>query len=148
MTQAFEIVGKFDQPSDCQKLLYAPLAQAFTYRQTQVYLVEYEGDTKALEAFVGQVLQDPITQDLRDGSSAAFSEAAFVLEYGMKAGALDLEKETILNYFRGLKQPGFQITRLTLRTRLYVFGEHASAEPLIRDVCNAAIHTWEVRPAA
>jgi hypothetical protein len=148
MTQAFEIVGKFEQPSDCQKLLYAPLAQSLTYRQTQVYQVEFEGDAKALEAFVRQVLLDPITQELRDGSSSAFAEAAFVLEYGMKAGALDLEKETILGYYRGLKNPGFEIKRLTLRTRIHVFGSNASEAPFVRDICNAAVHTWDVRRAA
>lgn len=148
MTQAFEILGKFDQESDCQKLLYAPLGRRLTYRETTVYRVEFEGDAAALEAFVRQVLLDPISQTLRDASTPAFSAASFVLEYGMKGGALDLEKETILGYFRTLENPGFTILKLTLRRRVHVFGDDAPDAPFVRDICNPAIHTWEVRRAA
>jgi len=144
MTQFFEILGKFDHEGDCQKLLYAPLTAKLTYRETTLYKVEYEGDAAALEAFVRQVLLDPITQTLRDGSSSAFDKAAFVLEYGMKGGALDLEKETILSYWRTLEAPGFQIQRLTLRRRIYVFGVDAAPSQFVRDIVNPAIHTHEV----
>jgi hypothetical protein len=101
-----------------------------------------------LEAFVRQVLLDPISQEIRDATTPAFEKAAFVLDYGMKGGALDLEKETILGYFRSLQNPGFTITRLTLRKRIYVFGDNAPDAPFVRDICNPAIHTWEVRRAA
>lgn len=145
MTQLFEILGKFDRESDCQKLLYAPLPHKLTYRETTVYKVDFEGDAPALAAFVGKVLLDPISQEMRDGSAQAFEKPAFVLEYGMKGGALDLEKEMILNYYRTLQEPGFQIQKLTLRKRIYVFGEGATSAPFVRDICNPAIHTWEVR---
>lgn len=148
MTQLFEILGQFDRESDCQKLLYAPLQQKLSFRETTVYKVDYEGDAAALEGFVRQVLLDPISQTLRDGATPAFEKAAFVLEYGMKGGALDLEKETILAYYRSLSSPGFQINRLMLRKRIYVFGENAPDAPFVRDICNPAIHTWEVRRAA
>ena len=148
MTQAFEILGKFDHESDCQKLLYAPLTQKLTFRDSNVYRVDYEGDSAALEAFVSQVLLDPISQEMRDATTPAFEKAAFVLDYGMKGGALDLEKETILGYFRSLSNPGFTITKLTLRKRIYVFGENAPDAPFVRDICNPAIHTWEVKRAA
>ncbi len=148
MTQLFEILGQHDHESDCQKLLYAPLTQKLTYRETTLYKVDFEGDAAALEAFVRQVLLDPISQTLKDGSSNTFEKAAFVLEYGMKGGALDLEKETILGYYRTLENPSFQISRLTLRKRIYVFGKDAPEAPFVRDICNPAIHTWEVRRAA
>ena len=148
MTQLFEILGQFDHESDCQKLLYAPLPRQLTFRETALYKVDFEGDAAALEAFVRQVLLDPISQQLRDGATPAFGHAAFTLEYGMKAGALDLEKETILNYYRALETPGFTISRLTLRKRIYVFGAEADAAPFVRDICNPAIHTWEVLKAA
>lgn len=148
MTQLFEILGQFDRESDCQKLLYAPLQQKLSFRETTVYKVDYEGDAAALEGFVRQVLLDPISQTLRDGATPAFEKAAFVLEYGMKGGALDLEKETILAYYRSLSSPAFQINRLMLRKRIYVFGENAPDAPFVRDICNPAIHTWEVRRAA
>lgn len=145
MTQFFEILGKFDRESDCQKLLYAPLPHKLTYRETTLYRVDFEGDTSALETFVSKVLLDPISQEVRDGSGQAFEKPAFILEYGMKGGALDLEKEMILNYYRSLQEPGFTLQKLTLRKRIYVFGEGATSAPFVRDICNPAIHTWEVR---
>jgi hypothetical protein len=145
MITTFEILGKFDKESDCQKLLYAPLATPLKYRETQCYKIEHEGDAKALEGFVRKVLLDPISQELRDDGNSSFPQSAFVLEYGMKGGALDLEKETILGYYRSLENPGFDLKKLTLRKRIYVTGEGAKPEPFIRDVCNPAIHTWEVR---
>lgn len=144
LNTTFEILGKLDTESDCQKLLYAPLPQPLKYRETQCYRIEHDGDAKALEAFVRKVLLDPISQELRSDGQPSVPNAAFVLEYGMKGGALDLEKETILNYYRSLPDPGFDLKKLTLRKRIYVTGEGARPEPFIRDVCNPAIHSWEV----
>jgi hypothetical protein len=147
--RSFEVVGLFDQDADCHKLLYAPLSEPLTYRETVCYEFEFEGDEAALEAFVLATLVDPISQEARDGAGGpAFPNAAFVLEYGMKGGALDLEKEAVLAYHRGLESPGFTIQRLVLRRRLYVSGAGAKPEPFIRDVCNPAIHTWQTRPIA
>ena len=148
MTQHFEITGKFDTESDCHKLLYAPLATPLKYRETQCYIVDYDGDAAALKAFVSKVLLDPISQVLHEGDALVFPGSKFVLEYGMKGGALDLEKETILQYYRTLKEPGFTITKLTLRKRVYVFGDAADPAPFVRDVVNPAIHTSRVIQAA
>ena len=144
LNTTFEILGKFDLESDCQKLLYAPLSNPLTHRETQCYRVEFDGDAAAATGFVKRVLFDPISQELRDDGRPAFPKAAFALEYGMKGGALDLEKETILGYYRALESPGFDLQKLTLRKRIYVFGEGADPAPFIRDVCNPAIHTWEI----
>ena len=144
LTSTFEILGKFDTESDSQKLLYAPLSKPLTYRETQCYRLDFEGESAAASAFVGQVLLDPISQELKEGGAPLFPTAAFVLEYGMKGGALDLEKETILGYYRAQPEPGFELSKLTLRKRVYVFGAGADPAPFIRDVCNPAIHTWEV----
>ena len=38
--------------------------------------------------------------------------------------------------------------KLTLRKRVYVFGEGADPAPFVRDVVNPAIHTHEVLKAA
>lgn len=140
----FEILGKFDHESDCQKLLYAPLTKPLKFRETQCYRAEYDGDDAAALDFVRRVLLDPISQEMRSDGAAAFPNAAFILEYGMKGGALDLEKETILGYYRALASPGFELKKLTLRKRIYVFGEGADPAPFVRDVCNPAIHTWDV----
>lgn len=148
MTQIFEILGKFDTESDCHKLLYAPHPLPLTYREGRVYKIDFEGDEAALNAFVQRVLIDSISQEAKTGGALAFDKAAFVLEYGMKAAALDLEKEMILNYYRGTPNPGFELTKLTLRTRIYVFGEGAEPTSFVRDIVNPAIHTHEVLKAA
>ena len=148
MQATFEIVGKFETQSDCHKLLYAPLSLPLKYREHVCYKIDFTGDAGALKQFVEKVLLDPISQDLHEGGTPVWKEAAFVLEYGMKGGALDLEKETILGYFRTLKNPSFHIDKLTLRKRIYVFGEGADPAPFVRDVVNPAIHTHEVLKAA
>jgi hypothetical protein len=144
MPQAiFEVTGKFESESSAQKLVYAPLSAPLTYRETQCYKVEYEGAGEELETFVRKVLLDPISQSLTVGGVPLWP-AKFILEYGMKAAALDLEKETILEYLRGLSDPGFSVTKLTLRRRVYVFGEGAEPEPFVRDMVNPAIHSSEL----
>ena len=148
MTTTFEITGKFDTESDCHKLLYNPLTKPLKYRETQCYKMDFEGDAEAMKAFVHKVLFDPISQDAHEGGELLFPRAAFVLEYGMKGAALDLEKEMILNYYRTLTNPGFTLTKLTLRKRIYVFGKGAEPEQFVRDVVNPAIHTHEVLRAA
>lgn len=147
MTESFEILGKFDTEANCHKVLYAPVEHPWTYRETQVYQVDFEGDAEALRAFVREVLLDPISQELHAADETLYPEAAFVLEYGMKGGALDLEKETILNYYRSLPEKAFDLQKLTLRRRVHVFGEGADPEPFVRDICNPAIHTWSVKQA-
>ncbi|MDB6006257.1 MAG: hypothetical protein JWR15_3244 [Prosthecobacter sp.] len=148
MTQIFEILGKFDSESDCHKLLYAPHPLPLKYREGRVYKIEFEGDEAALQAFVDKVLIDSISQEARIGGQPAFEKASFVLEYGMKGAALDLEKEMILNYYRSTENPGFELKKLTLRTRIYVFGQGAEPGQFVRDIVNPAIHTHEVLKAA
>lgn len=147
VTQVFEILGKFDTESDCHKLLYAPHPLPLKYREGRVYKIEFEGDETALNAFVQRVLIDSISQEARTGGQPAFEKASFVLEYGMKGAALDLEKEMILNYYRSTPNPGFELKKLTLRTRIYVFGQGAEPEQFVRDIVNPAIHTHEVLAA-
>lgn len=148
MQAIFEIVGKFETRSDCHKLLYAPLTQDLKYREHVCYKIDYTGDATALKQFVSTTLLDPISQELHEGGAPIWKDAQFVLEYGMKGGALDLEKEMILTYYRTLQNPGFTIDKLTLRKRVYVFGEGADPAPFVRDVVNPAIHTYEVLKAA
>jgi hypothetical protein len=144
VTTTFEIIGKFDTEGDCQKLLYAPPPKPLRFRETQCYKVEYEGDEAALRSFVATVLCDSISQDMKQGGDAQWKDAAFILEYGMKGAALDLEKETIASYYHRLEAPGFELKKLALRKRIYVFGEGADPAPFVRDVVNPAIHTHQV----
>lgn len=147
MREIFEISDRFIEAGDANHLLYEPLGGGLTYRRTRRYEIEFEGDKAALEAFVRKTLLDPISQELHEGEAPALSGHAFALEYGMKPGALDLEKEAILSYYRGIPSPGFELKELRIRQRVYLFGgKGEESERFVRDLCNAAIHQWNVLP--
>lgn len=139
-----EIISKYEGGGDCAELLYAPLDADLTFRQTQVYHLEFTGDAAAAEKFVRDVLFDPFSEEIHLGGGEAIDSPKFTLEFGMKPGALDLEKEAIVGYYSNLDSPAFTLESLTLRQRIYVFGEGADPAPFVRDVVNPAIHTWEV----
>ena len=148
MTKTYEIAGKFETEGNAQSLLYAPPRHPLTFRKTTRYFFDYEGSETELDTFVSTVLVDPISQEEHHDGAPLWPNAAFILDYGMKGGALDLEKEQILSYYRTLKNPGFTIYQLTLKTRLYVFGEGAEPAQFVRDIVNPAIHTHDVLKAA
>lgn len=145
MRELFEISDRYIEPGDANGLLYEPLDGGVTFRRTRRYEVEFDGDKAAMEAFVKKTLFDPISQEFHEGEAPALEGYAFVLEYGMKPGALDLEKEAILTYYRGIEDPGFVCKNLTIRQRIYLFGARSEdSDRFIRDICNAAIHNWSV----
>lgn len=147
MREIYEISDRFLSPGDANGLLYEPLAGGLTYRRTRRYELEYEGDKSAMEAFVRKTLLDEISQELHLGEDAALKGYSFALEYGMKPGALDLEKEAILSYYRGIPTRGFELKDLRIRQRIYLFGGKGDESGrFVRDLCNAAIHQWNVLP--
>lgn len=147
MREIYEISDRFIEAGDANGLLYEPLAGGLTYRRTRRYHLEFEGDTAAMEAFVRKTLLDEISQELHAGEDAALTGYGFALEYGMKPGALDLEKEAILSYYRGIPSPGFELKELRIRQRIYLFGGKGDESGrFVRDLCNAAIHQWNVLP--
>ena len=142
-----EVVGKFDEAGDCSKLLYAPLAEELTYRRTRRYRFEYTGSREALEAFVRTTLVDEVSQEVSIGEAPALDGFLFHLDYGMKKGVLDLEKESVLNYYREIEPGDFEIAVLELATRVYVFGAGGDgdvSERFVLDIVNPAIHTWSI----
>ena len=155
MNLTAEVVGLLDSPADCSKLLYAPLAEPLTFRQTRRYSLEYSGAESTAKSFVEKVLFDPVSERLHFGDDAALEGARFALDYGMKPGALDLEMETVMRYYRETRETGtaagLEIEDLKITHRIYVFSanERAAADPgtFIKDVCNPAIHTWSVTDA-
>jgi len=147
MRETYEISDRFLTAGDANHLLYEPLAGGITYRRTRRYEVGYEGDRSAMEDFVRKTLLDDISQELHVGEEAALRGYGFALEYGMKLGALDLEKEAILSYYRGIPSPGFELKELRIRQRIYLFGgKSEESARFVRDICNAAIHQWNVLP--
>ncbi len=144
MTTIYEITNKFDTEGDAQSLLYEPPATPLRYRKTMRYIFDYEGEPRALDAFVHEVLVDRISQMAHQDAKPLWEGTTFILDYGMKGAALDLEKEQILSYYLTLKEPAFTLRKLSLKTRIYVFGEGADPEVFVRDMVNPAIQNSEV----
>lgn len=144
LTTIYEITNTFDTEGDAQSLLYVPPATPLRFRKTTRYVFDYEGDSAALDAFVNEVLVDKISQKSHRDADPLWSGTAFILDYGMKGGALDLEKEAILSYYRTLESPAFDLKKLALKTRIYVFGEGADPAIFVRDIVNPAIQNSEV----
>lgn len=145
MKAVFEIVDRYLEAGDCSALLYAPLDEALSYRQTRRYTLDYTGDEAAAVDFVSKTLLDEVGQELHQGETAALQEYLFAIDYGMKPGALDLEKEAVMSYYRNLKEAPIELNDLKIEHRVYIFGESTiSADRFVSDICNRAIHTWAV----
>ncbi len=146
MREFFEISDRYIEPAPANSLLYEPVADGLTFRHTRRYEFDFDGSEIALTGFVRDTLYDDVSQAFHKGDDAALSGFVFALDYGMKPGALDLEKETVLEYYRGISDPEFSIEKLEIRQRIYVFGETERdlSKRFIRDICNGAVHNWKV----
>ena len=148
MRETYEISDRFIGAGDANHLLYEPLSSGLTFRRTRRYELEFEGERTAMDAFVRKTLFDEISHDLHEGEEPGLSGFTFFLDYGMKPGALDLEKEAILRYYVGITEPGFTLKNLKIRQRIYLFGGKVDeSDRFVRDICNAAIHQWNVTQA-
>lgn len=145
MQSVYEISDRYIEPGNADGLLYEPVEGGLTYRKTRRYEIEYSGDKSAMAEFVRTTLFDEVSQEFHEGDEPALEGAAFILDYGMKPGALDLEKEAVVNFYKGMSDPGFTLENLTIRQRIYVFGGGADqSDRFVRDICNAAVHNWNV----
>ena len=148
MRETYEISDRFIGAGDANHLLYEPLSSGLTFRRTRRYELEFEGERTAMDAFVRKTLFDEISHDLHEGEEPGLSGFTFFLDYGMKPGALDLEKEAILRYYAGITESGFTLKNLKIRQRIYLFGGKVDeSDRFVRDICNAAIHQWNVTQA-
>lgn len=144
-TLTAEVIGNYDTEGDANALVYAPLSEPCRYRRTRVYELDYDGPEDQAEAFVRRVLVDQFAEQVHFGGAPALSGYCFHVDYGMKPGALDLEKEAILESQKGARNPGITLTALKLTQRIYIFSEaKPAAATFVRDVCNPAIHVWSV----
>ncbi len=150
-TITLEVLSRFQAPEDANKLLYTPLSShQLTSRHSRLYTVEVEGDEAAARSYLHSVLVDEISQQVEENGEAALTGELFSISYGIKAGALDLEKEAILTNYRGRTGLAFSIEKLSIAQKVYIFGEAAAddAEMLsakfARNICNPAVHTWTI----
>ncbi len=146
-TISLEVFSRFQSTTDANKLLYTPLAAELTYNHTRLYTLECEGDIEAARAYMRSVLVDTISQKVEETGTPALSGELFCICYGIKKGALDLEKEAILTNYRGRKNLPFTINSLSITQKVYVFGEgdkETLSARFAKDICNPAIHTWSI----
>ena len=147
-TLTLEVFSRFQSATDANKLLYTPIADKLTYNHTRLYTVECDGDVDAARDYMRRVLVDSISQKVQEDGTPALTGELFCISYGIKKGALDLEKEAILTNYSGRKGLPFTITSLKITQKVYIFGEgdkEALSARFCNDVCNPAIHTWSVK---
>lgn len=147
MTLHFEVISRFQAAANADALLYTPLNAGLTFRRSRVYTVEINGDEQKAREYLLSVLVDPISQECTEQNAPILEGALFTIDYGMKAGALDLEKEAILQNYRGRRNMGFTLDGLKITQRVYIFGQgdkETLAARFAKDVCNPAIHNWTI----
>ena len=145
MTLHFEVISRFQDAANADNLLYTPLNAGLLFRRSRVYTVEVGGDVDKAREYLLSILVDHIAQEVSEQETPMLDGALFILDYGMKAGALDLEKEAIIQNYQGRPDMPFSIDKLKITQRVYVFGEGdktALSARCAKDVCNPAIHNW------
>ncbi|QQL44129.1 hypothetical protein [Sulfuriroseicoccus oceanibius] len=150
MQLKIEIEDQFDRRESGAALLYAPSNDGVTFRRTRLYVLEVGGDTAAATTWMERVVLDQVSQKLHvlEADGVALSDADVVLEYGMKPGALDHEREILLDEFakEHAEELGFQITDVRVRSRIYLYAKDGDVDtaPYVRDVVNPAVHSHEL----
>lgn len=147
MTLTFEVISRFQHAADADKLLYTPVGGNLTARHSRMYSAEAHGDIDAARNYLLNVLVDPIAYEFSEKETPILANDLFHIDYSMKPGALDLEKEAILENYRGQKDLPFSLDALAITQRVYVFGSgdpSALSARFIKDICNPAIHRWTV----
>ncbi len=146
MKMVVEVVRRDQALGQADALLYTPLHLGIGVKHSRVYQVEIDGDERAARDFLRQVLLDEVSQDWREHSDAFEDGVQFVLDYGMKPGALDLEKEAIMQFYHRHADLGFELRSLRIQQRLAFFGEAAVAHAakFVKDVVNPAVHQHQL----
>jgi hypothetical protein len=147
MIVEYEVIRKNQHAGDADAMLYTPLKAGLTMKHSRIYHFDFEGDSAALMEFARAVLVDEVSQEMNVDSTPAVQGALFYIDYSMKPGALDLEKEAIMNYNRGRSGDAFVLQQLHIAQRIYIFGsgdvETLSAR-FVKDIVNPAIHKHQV----
>ncbi|MFM2220426.1 MAG: hypothetical protein RLZZ553_174 [Verrucomicrobiota bacterium] len=142
-----EVIRQGQHASDADALLYTPMKAGLTMKHSRTYRFDFEGDEAALRAFARAVLVDEVSQEISDGTDPVVKDALFHLDYSMKPGALDLEKEAIMNYYRSRNGDTFVLKQLHISQRVYIFGEGdavALSTRFIKDIVNPAVHKHQL----
>lgn len=147
MIMECEVIRRNQHAGDADALLYTPLKAGLTMKHSRIYHFDSEGDAAALMEFARAVLVDEVSQEMSLDSPPAVQGALFHIDYSMKPGALDLEKEAIMNYYRGRSGDVFVLRQLHIAQRIYIFGNgdvDTLSARFVKDIVNPAIHKHQV----
>lgn len=146
MPYRLEVAGRFEQKRPLQELLYAPVAEDVSYRQSRVYEVNCSGDPAAAENFLRTVLVDEIGQIASSDSAPLFEGSRAIVDIGLKRGVLDLERECVKDHYKNSAPAGFVISDLKIFQRIYIFGQvlEQRLPELLRGVVNPAVQEWSL----
>lgn len=149
MRYAAEISNRFIGQRSCDELLYAPIRQSVSFRESRRYDINFSGDEEALRCFAEKVLLDPVSESIHIGENPALSGFCFFLDISLKPVLLNLEKEYLLDYYKGLPNQLFKIIDLFNTRRIYFFtrGDEVLPDAFVKDIVNPVIHTWTVNHA-
>lgn len=141
MPYQFEVESTFAPAHPAGGLVYEPVSEAVTARETRVYELDAEGDESAVTAFAERVLADRFAQKVHTDGTPALGGYTYFLDVAYHANVLDLEKQYLLQYYRSLEAPGFVLNDLTINRRIYIYGDAALLPPetLQKDLVNPVI---------
>ena len=149
MDATIEIVNRLAAPKSVNALLYTPVTSGLSCRETRVYELTADASEDAVRRFAGEVLADPVSDEIHLGATPALPGAAYHLDIALKRGLLDLEREYLLTYLRNDPKAGLSPKSLRVVRRIYIYGADASPAPerIVKDVVNPVIHTWKIHHA-
>jgi hypothetical protein len=147
MTLDLEVIRKNQHMSNADALLYTPMNAELGSKHSRVYRFDFDGDLNEMSKFAREVLLDEVSQEMIEGSNSVISDSLFYIDYGMKAGALDLEKEALMNYYKSRSNNQFSLNQLTISQRVYIFGKgdpQLLSQKFVKDIVNPAVHKHSV----
>lgn len=148
-TYFVEVIDRFEEDVPARDLIYSPVSEDVSVRTTRVYEVTATGTRDELEAFVEDVLVDPVSQEyevLENEAESALTGYDQRLDVWLKSTVLDLEEDYLLEYCDEHRDStGFTVEDLRLLTRHYLDGAGDEAvDAIVRDIANPVIQDWSV----
>lgn len=151
-TYFVEVINRFEESVPARELVFSPVPDDVTVMTTRVYEVTGRGSRDELEAFVEDVLVDPVSQEyeiLGNEADSALDEYEQRLDVWLKSTVLDLEEDYLLQYCDEHRDStGFVVEDLRLLTRHYLEGAGDEVvDAIVRDLANPVIQDWSVTPS-
>jgi phosphoribosylformylglycinamidine (FGAM) synthase PurS component len=155
VVQTVEVIDRFEDEIPCQGLVYSPVPDDCTARETRIYEIDAEGSEEAVQNFIEDVLVDDVSQEVVviDGDhDSAFHEYEHRLDVWLKDDVLNLEEDYLADYCRNhTVETGFELNSIRILERYYFSlsdNDEDLIETIINDLTNPVIHQWAVANSA